>query len=82
MPDGRAHGARGAFAPWPGRPLDRDLAKEVKITFKPEQGLKLKRFKVDKKTFRAQQTQGSRPRSPRTRSIEHLVSVDGDGRAD
>ncbi len=74
--EGAAPAALRALA---GRPLDRDLAKEAKITFKPEQGLKLKRFKVDKKTFKTLQTQGSTPSFPADREIEHLVSVDGDG---
>jgi hypothetical protein len=85
LKDGAEQGAEGdrtvpaALRALAGRPLDRDLAKEVKIIFKPEQGLKLKRFKVDKKTFKTLQTKGSSLSFPADREIEHLVSADGDG---
>jgi hypothetical protein len=62
-----------------GRPIDRDLGKEAKVTFKPGQGLKLKRFKIDKKSLKTVQTQGSTPLFPMDRQLEHLVSLDGDG---
>lgn len=63
-----------------GRPLDRDLAKAAKVTFKPKQGVKLESFKVDKKSLKAVQTQAVTPALPTGREVEHLVSVDGDGR--
>jgi hypothetical protein len=62
-----------------GRPLDRDLSKAAKITFKPKDGVKLKRFKVDKKTYKGVQTRASSPAFAAGKAIEHLVSVDGDG---
>jgi hypothetical protein len=62
-----------------GRPIDHDLGREAKVTFKPEQGLQLKRFKVDKKTLKAVQAQGSAPSFPQGQEIDHLVSADGDG---
>ena len=72
--------AAGALHAIAGRPLDRDLGKAAKISFKPKDGLKLKRFKVDKKTFKAVQTRASAPSLARGKAIEHLISVDGDGR--
>jgi hypothetical protein len=63
-----------------GRPLDRDLGKAAKISFKPKDGLKLKRFKVDKKSLKGVQTRASAPALAAGKAIEHLVSVDGDGR--
>ena len=62
-----------------GRPLDRDLSKAAKITFKPKDGVKLKRFMVDKKSYKGVQTRASTPTFAQGRGIEHLVSVDGDG---
>jgi hypothetical protein len=62
-----------------GRPVDRDLGKAVKITFKPKDGMKVKRFKVDKKSLKGEQTQAVAPKFA-GRAIECLVSVDGDGR--
>jgi hypothetical protein len=61
-----------------GRPVDRDLSKAVKITFKPKDGMKVKRFKVDKTSLKGQQTQAVTPNFA-GRAIESLVSVDGDG---
>jgi hypothetical protein len=63
-----------------GRPIDRDLAKEAKITFRTAEGLKLKRFKVDKKSLSAVQTGSSKPSFSAQRQMEHLVSLDGDGK--
>ncbi len=63
-----------------GRPLDRDLAKAAKVTFKPKQGINLKSYKVDKKTLKTVQTEVVTPTLPSGREVEHLVSVDGDGR--
>jgi hypothetical protein len=64
----------------PGRPLDHDLAKTAKVTFEPKQGVKLKSYKVDKKTLKAVQIQAVTPALPSGKEVEHLVSVDGDGR--
>ena len=62
-----------------GRPVDRDLGRAVKITFKPKDGMKLKRFKVDKKSLKGEPTQAATPKFA-GKTIECLVSVDGDGR--
>jgi hypothetical protein len=63
-----------------GRPLDRDLGKTAKLTFKAKDGVKLKRYKVDRKTFKAIQTAAAAPTLPAGQAIEQLVSLDGDGR--
>ena len=63
-----------------GRPIDHNLAKAAKVTFKPKQGVKLKSFKVDKKSLQAVQIQAVTPALPSGKEVEHLVSVDGDGR--
>ena len=62
-----------------GRPLDRDLGKAGEVTFKPDEGMKLKRFKVDKKSLKAVQISAVTPVLPSGTEVEHLVSVDGDG---
>ncbi len=62
-----------------GRPVDHDISKTVKITFKADEGIRLKRFEVDKKTQKQAQTQSAKPRFPASPAIEHLISVDGDG---
>jgi hypothetical protein len=62
-----------------GRPLDRDLGKAARIAFKPKDGVKLKRFRVDKKSFKGAQTGSAAPAFGPGKAIEHLVSVDGDG---
>jgi hypothetical protein len=62
-----------------GRPVDRDLGKAVKITFKPKQGAKLRRFAVDKKSFKAAEAQAASPALPGEAKIDQLVSLDGDG---
>ncbi len=63
-----------------GRPLDRDLGKAVEVTFKPKEGMKLKRFKLDMKSLKAVQISAVTPALPSGTEVEHLVSVDGDGR--
>ena len=63
-----------------GRPLDRDLGKAAKLTFKPKDGVKLRRFKVDRKTLKGTQTAAVSPKFTAGRTVEQLVSVDGDGR--
>jgi hypothetical protein len=81
---GRAGGAEkpaaAALHAIAGRPVGRDLADNAKITFKPKDGVKLKRFKVDKKTLKAAQTAAATPALPSGKVIEQLVSLDGDGR--
>jgi hypothetical protein len=63
-----------------GRPVDRDLGKAVKVTFHPKEGMRLTRYAVDKTSLRGLQAQATSPRLRGGRAIEHLISVDGDGR--
>jgi hypothetical protein len=63
-----------------GRPIDRDLGRGAKITFKPKEGVKLKRSKVDKTSLEAIEAQPARLSLPAEREVEHLVSLDGDGK--
>jgi hypothetical protein len=82
--DGGRGGAKVAVAAslrtLAGRPLDRDLAKAAKATFKPQEGVKVKRSKVDKKNLREVQVQTATPSLVAGRTVEHLVSLDGDGK--
>jgi hypothetical protein len=75
---GAARSSRAALRAAPGRPLDLDLGKAAKATFDSKEGVKLKRFRVDKKTLKAVQTQAFSPKLG-GKAIEHLVSLDGDG---
>jgi hypothetical protein len=73
-------GALAALREIPGRPIDRKLEKAAKATFNRERGLNLKSFRVDKKSLRATHTESVSPTPPAGRDIEHVVSLDGDGR--
>jgi hypothetical protein len=63
-----------------GRPLERDLAKQIRLSFKRGQGIKLKRFDVDRKTLKSVLVQEAAPAFPAGTKLEHLVSVDSDGK--
>jgi hypothetical protein len=63
-----------------GRPMDSGLGRAVKVTFEPKDGVKLKRMKVDKSSFESTQTQAVAPEFKTGKAIDHLVSVDGDGK--
>jgi hypothetical protein len=78
---GRAkHATPAALHGLAGRPLDHDLGKAAKIAFKPKTGLKVKRFKVDKKSFKSTELKSAKQSMPAEAKIDHLVSLDGDGR--
>lgn len=76
---GAKRAALGALHALAGRPIDRDLGKAAKVTFKPDQGVKVKRSKVDKKSLKAVQIQTATPSLAAGRRVEHLVSLDSDG---
>ena len=78
--DGAKRAAAAALHALAGRPLDRDLGKAAKVTFKPREGVKLKRSTVDKKSLRTVQAQTVTPSLVAGRKVEHLVSLDGDGK--
>ena len=63
-----------------GRPVDRDLSKVVKASFKADHGVRLKRAKIDKTNLKELQSQEIAPAFPGGVAVEHLVSMDGDGR--
>ena len=75
---GAAKQSRAALRAAPGRPLDLELTRAVKATFDPKEGVKLKRYKVDKKTLKGTQIQALAPKLS-DKAIEHLISLDGDG---
>jgi hypothetical protein len=64
--------------PVAGRPLDRGLGWAGRLTFKPGQGIRLKSYKIDKKTLRATALGSAEPSLVAGRALEHLVSVDPD----
>ena len=78
--EGAKRAAVAALHALAGRPLDRDLGKAAKITFEPKEGVKLKRCKVDKKSLKALQVRTAAPSLVAGRQVEHLVSLDGDGK--
>ena len=63
----RHAGGHGAGRLWPRLqtpPADRSTAtwaKSAKLTFKPKEGMKVKRFKVDKKSLKGDQTRAATP---------------------
>ena len=66
--------------PLSGRPVTTDLDKTARVTFAPGRGVRVKSFRVDKDSLSAAQTSEASPAVAPGRAIEHLVSVDGDGR--
>jgi hypothetical protein len=77
---GGAKRAAAALRALAGRPIDRDLARAAKITFKPKEDMKLKRSKVDETSLEAVEVQTAKLSLAAKREVEHLVSLDGDGK--
>lgn len=65
---------------FPGRPVDRDLKHAVKARFQPQAGVELTTIDLDQNSSLARREQVTRPSLPLNRPLEHLVSVDSDGR--
>ena len=63
-----------------GRPLDADLGRVARVTFKPEQGMNIRSREVDKPSLEAGPPLDLTPSLAPGRTIDHLVSVDGDGK--
>ena len=63
----------------PGRPLDPGLSRAAKAVFKPNSGLNVAMATMDKRTLKTTASQSSKPDIARSRALEHLVSIDGDG---
>jgi hypothetical protein len=78
---GRGGPARASLRPLAGRPLRSDLRQVAKVTFRPGSGFKVKSFEVDRKSLAAKEMTGFSPALASGRTVEHIVSVDGDGRA-
>jgi len=66
--------------PLGGRPITTDLGRTAKVSFAPGAGVRVKSFRLDKDSLSASQTSEGSPVVAPGRAIEHLVSVDGDGR--
>ena len=64
----------------PGRPLDPDLRRAAKAAFAPGKGVHVTTARVDQKTLKAEESQVANPDVARGRALEHLVSIDGDGK--
>ncbi len=62
-----------------GRPIDGSLGSVANISFKPGRSADVKLFRVDKGTLKASQTAAFASSLYDRRSLECLVSVDGDG---
>jgi hypothetical protein len=80
-PDGHAAAAsRGvSLRSLAGRPLDRALSRAAKVTFAPASGLRMRFFKIERNSLKATKLAESSPALAPGRTVEHLVSVDGDG---
>jgi hypothetical protein len=62
-----------------GRPVDSDVSRGVKATFAPDKGIRIRTATVDKENLRVSRSLDTGPLEAHGRTIEHLVSVDGDG---
>lgn len=71
---------RAGLRPLAGRPVGGNLGRAAKVTFTPNRGAHVRSFHLDKDTLSATQTAQASPALASGRAIEHLVSVDGDGR--
>jgi hypothetical protein len=59
--------------------MDRSLGRVAQVTFKPGRNARVRFFDLDTTSFKAAQTGDSSPVLAGGRTVEHLVSVDGDG---
>ena len=76
---GRAASVKASLRPVAGRPVGPDLGRAAKATFAPGVGLRIQSFQLDRSSLKAKKTAESRPVLAPGRTVEHLVSVDGDG---
>lgn len=72
--------ALGAAPKLPGRPMDRRLKTVVKASFSRGGEFRMNAREVDEKSLQLGKTTESKPALAEGRAIEHLVSVDGDGK--
>lgn len=76
LPGRAAPAALSAIA---GRPLGGDLGLAAKITFRPNQGVKITSYRIDGKSLKATQVGSVQPALVAGRALEHLISADADG---
>jgi hypothetical protein len=72
--------SRGSPRKLEGRPLDRDIRRVARTTYKPKDGVRIHTGTVNRPDLVVAATTELQPRLASGRAIEHLVSVDGDGR--
>ena len=75
--DGVAQGQDGFL---PGRPLDRDSGRLVSATFRPGEGLRLQTHAAGAPEAKPDDSGALTPSLAAGRAIDHLVSIDSDGR--
>lgn len=63
-----------------GRPIDQKFGPIARVTYSPAKRLQIKEFRLDRDTLEASLGTDSSPTLFARLPIEHLVSVDGDGR--
>ena len=72
--------AQGVLKPLAGRPVDGRFGPMANVSFRPGKTAQIKLFKQDKSSLKASQTADFASVLSGRRTLEHLVSVDGDGR--
>jgi hypothetical protein len=78
--DGRAKPTMARTRRFSGRPVDVHFGRTASVSFKPGSSPRVKFFQLDEQTLGATQRADFAPALARGCAIEHLVSVDGDGR--
>jgi hypothetical protein len=76
---GHGRPAQASLHELAGRPLDADLERAARVTFRPGQKVRIRSFEIDKASLGAVSSVDLSPAIASGRSVEHLVSVDGDG---
>lgn len=72
--------AEGTLRTLAGRPLDFGPGRAAKVTFNPKTGAEVRSFALDPVKLTATRETSRRPLLASGRALEHLVSVDSDGR--
>ncbi len=75
-----AGGVKKNLRTLPGRPLDRGASRAMRAGFRPGSGLRIETATMDRQTLKAVERRTATPDIARGRALEHLVSIDGDGR--
>ena len=77
---GTSKPAQSVLKPLAGRPVDGRFGSVAKVSFKAGKTAQIKLFKQDRSTLKASQTADFASVLSSGRTLEHLVSVDGDAR--